>query len=112
MWEEDVMRKTIWDIPNYHGCNKWSHDGMLAVLTANSIQVFTPTFRHNSFYLARWIHLEMLGENDGVPKKSKVYVAPKESFTASTADDLIKWMSTVNSTDDRSFGKLDLNSSI
>ena len=104
------MRKTIWDIPNYHGCNKWSHDGMLAVLTANSIQVFTPTFRHNSFYLARWIHLEMLGENDGVPKKSKVYVAPKESFTASTADDLIKWMSTVNSTDDRSFGKLDINS--
>ena len=104
------MRKTIWDIPNYHGCNKWSDDGMLAVLTANSIQVFTPTFKHNSFYLARWIQLEMLGENDGVPKKSKVYVAPEESFTASTADDLITWMSTINSTDDRSFGKLDINS--
>ena len=104
------MRKTIWDIPNYHGCNKWSDDGMLAVLTANSIQVFTPTFKHNSFYLARWMQLELMGENDGVPKKSKVYVAPKESFTASTAEDLIKWMSTVNSTDDRSFGKLDINS--
>ena len=110
MWEEDIMKRTVWDIPNSHGCNRWSDDGMLSILTANSIQVFTPTFQHNSFYSTRWIQLELLGENEGLPKKSKTTSAiPKEAFTASTGEDLIHWMTTVNSTEDRSFGKQDIN---
>jgi Transcription factor IIIC subunit delta N-term len=109
MWEEDIMVKKVWDIPNYSGCNKWSDDGMLAILTASSIQVLTPTFNREKFYHARWIHLEHIGENEGPGKKPKP-ASSKESYTVSTGDDLIHWMTEVNRCEDRTFGKLDVNS--
>ena len=103
------MVKKVWDIPNYSGCNKWSDDGMLAILTASSIQVLTPTFNRENFYNARWIHLEHVGENEGPGKKPKP-ASSKESYTVSTGDDLIHWMTEVNRCEDRTFGKLDVNS--
>jgi hypothetical protein len=109
MWEEDIMTKKVWDIPSFPGCNKWSDDGMLAVLTANSVQIFVPRFSRESFYLARWIQLEHLGESDAPFKKTKANGA-NESYTVSTGDDLIYWMTEVNRSEDRTFGRLDINS--
>ena len=109
MWEEDIMIKKVWDIPNFSGCNKWSDDGMLAILTANSIQVLTPTFDREKFYHARWIQLEHVGENEGSSKKPKS-ASTKEPYTVSTGNDLIHWMTEVNRCEDRTFGKLDVNS--
>lgn len=103
------MTKKVWDIPSFPGCNKWSDDGMLAVLTANSVQIFVPRFSRESFYLARWIQLEHLGESDGPCKKTKAIHAT-ESYTVSTGDDLIYWMTEVNRSEDRTFGRLDINS--
>jgi hypothetical protein len=109
MWEEDIMTKKVWDIPSFPGCNKWSEDGMLAVLTANSVQIFVPRFSRESFYLARWIQLEHLGESDAPCKKTKAN-GSNESYTVSTGDDLIYWMTEVNRSEDRTFGRLDINS--
>ena len=103
------MTKKVWDIPSFPGCNKWSDDGMLAVLTANSVQIFVPRFSRESFYLARWIQLEHLGESD-VPCKKTKGNGVNESYTVSTGDDLVYWMTEVNRSEDRTFGRLDINS--
>ena len=82
---------------------------MLAILTANSVQVLTPTFNREKFYHARWIQLEHVGENEGSSKKPKA-ASTKEPYTVSTGNDLIHWMTEVNRCEDRTFGKLDVNS--
>lgn len=108
MSEDDMMSKIVWDIPISPDSNKWSDDGMLAVLTANSIQIFTAKFDRDSHYQARWAQLEYFGESDA----GKKYPGPSrnDSYTVTDGGDLIHWLTEINRCEDRSFGKLDMNS--
>ena len=103
-----MMSKIVWDIPISPGSNKWSDDGMLAVLTANSIQVFTAKFDRDSYYQARWAQLEYFGESDA--SKKSPGPSKNDSYTVTDGGDLIHWLTEINRCEDRSFGKLDMNS--
>ena len=47
----------IWDCPSSAGRNCWSEDGILAIVSKESVQIFLPQFDRNQCFSSSWVQL-------------------------------------------------------
>jgi hypothetical protein len=97
MSREEMINKTVFDVPFRPDSNKWSEDGMIAILAGPSIQIYAQTFG-DLFYRARWIQLENARENEG-----------NDIPASSGGNELIEWMKAATETDINGPGKCTLD---